>query len=78
MASLDRAVPLAEMDASAEGVEQDLDLDVATAFDQPLEDQAVVTERSLCLASRRGERVLKAVRVADRCASLCRRRRPPA
>ena len=78
MAALDRAVALAEMDAVPVRVEQDLDLDVATAFDEPLEDQPVVTERSRCLAPGRGERVLQAVRGRGRCACPCRRRRRPA
>ena len=40
VAALDRAVALAEVDARAVLVEQDLDLDVARADDQPLEDRA--------------------------------------
>ena len=51
MASLDRAVALAEMDAVAVSVEQHLDLDVARALDEPFEDQPVVAERGR--ASRR-------------------------
>ncbi len=41
---LDRAVALAEMDAVPLRIEEDLDLDVAAAFDQPLEDEPVVAE----------------------------------
>jgi hypothetical protein len=44
MPSLDREVTLAEMDAVAVAVEEDLDLDVASALDQPLEHKPVVTE----------------------------------
>ena len=51
MAALDRAVALAEVDAVAVRVEQDLDLDVAGALDEPLEDQPVVAEAAA--ASRR-------------------------
>ena len=45
VAALDRAVALAEVDARSVRVEQDLDLDVATAFDEPFEDEPVVPER---------------------------------
>ena len=51
MAPLDRAVALAEVDAVAGGIEQDLDLDVARALEEPLEDDAVVAERRLRLAT---------------------------
>src|SRR6185503_15707565 len=50
VAALDRAVALAEMDAVAVAVEQELDLDVARSLDQPLEDEPVVAERGQRLA----------------------------
>ena len=55
MAPLDGAVPLAEVDAVAVGVEQHLDLDVSRALDQPLQDESVVPERRQRLAPRRGQ-----------------------
>ena len=57
VAALDRAVALAERDARAVLVEQDLDLDVSCADDQPLEDQPVVTEGGSRLATGRRDRV---------------------
>ncbi len=44
MPALDRAVALAELDAVAGGIEEDLDLDVPGALDEPLEDEPVVAE----------------------------------
>src|SRR4051794_35516713 len=41
MAALRRAVALTEMNPVAVRVEQDLDLDVARALDQPFQDEAV-------------------------------------
>ena len=65
VAALERAVALAEVDAVPVGIEQDLDLDVAGALGQPLEDEPVVAEGGQRLASRGGERVRQAGRVAD-------------
>ena len=62
---LDRAVALAEVDAVALGVEQDLDLDVPGAFEEPLEDEPVVVEGGLRLASGGGEFGREAVGEAD-------------
>src|SRR4029077_8171939 len=45
MSALETAVPLAEMDAGPEPVEQDLDLDMAGSFEDPLEDEPIVAER---------------------------------
>jgi len=44
MAALDRAVTLAEVDAGAVAVEQELDLDMARAVEVSLEDEPIVTE----------------------------------
>src|SRR3989442_3743007 len=44
VAPLDRAVPLAEVDAMAEAVHRDLDLDVAVVLEPALEVQRVVAE----------------------------------
>jgi hypothetical protein len=63
---LDRAVAFAEVDAVAMRVEQDLDLDVAAALDQALEDQPLVAECRPCLAAGGGQRIGQAVRLADR------------
>src|SRR4029079_4590834 len=54
------------MDARTEGIEQDLDLDVAPAFDEALEDQPVVTECGRRLAPGAAERVGQAIRLAAR------------
>ena len=43
--ALDRAVALAEVDAGPMTIEQDLDLDMARALDEPLQDEPVVAER---------------------------------
>ena len=56
VAPLDRAVALAEVNARAVGVEQQLDLDVSRALEQPLEDQPIVRERALRFAPGGGER----------------------
>ena len=65
VASLDRAVALAEVDAIPVGIEQDLDLDVAGALDEPLEDQALVPERRARFPPRRGDVVEEGGLVAD-------------
>ena len=65
MAPLDRAVALAEVDAVAVAVEQDLDLDVPGALEEPLEDEPVVVEGGLRLASGGGEFGREAVGEAD-------------
>ena len=65
VAALDRAVALAEVDAVAVRIEQDLDLDVATALDEALEDEPVVTEGGRRLAPGGGERVGQAAGLAD-------------
>ena len=70
VAPLDRAVALAEVDAVPVAVEQDLDLDVAGAFEESLEDQAVVAEGCLGLAASGGELGREAVGVADRAHAL--------
>ena len=63
--TLDRAVPLAEVDAVPHGIEEDLDLDVATALDEPLEDQAVVAERRRRLPAGAGEGIGQCRGIAD-------------
>ena len=63
MAPLDRAVPLAEVDAVAVGVEQDLDLDVAWPLEEALEDEAVVAECRRRLAPAGRERIAQPIRV---------------
>src|SRR4029077_18744917 len=55
MATLGRAVALAEVDAVALPIEEHLDLDVARTLDEALEDQARVAEGALGLASRARE-----------------------
>ena len=70
VAPLDRAVALAEVDAVAVAVEQDLDLDVAGALEEPLEDEPVVVEGGLGLASGGGEVGREAVGEADRAHAL--------
>ena len=67
---LERAVPLAEVDAMPVGIEQDLDLDVARAVGQALEDEPVVAEGRQGLTSSGSERVGQAGRVADRVHAL--------
>src|SRR4051812_44804941 len=57
MAALDRAVTLAE--GAHIAVREQLDLDVVRTFDVALAEDAVVTERGLRLAARRGERVVQ-------------------
>ena len=47
------------------GIEQHLDLDVTSALHVPLEDEAIVAERPMRLAPRRGEGVEEAGRFAD-------------
>src|SRR5207344_2407802 len=54
--ALDRAIALAELDASTVGIEQDLDLDVTPALDEPLENEPVVPERRGCLTPGCGDR----------------------
>ena len=44
MAPLDRAIAITEVDAGPMAIEEDLDLDVAGAFEESLEDQAFVAE----------------------------------
>ena len=78
MSALDRAVALAEMDARAVAVEQDLDLDVARADDEVLEDQPVVVEGGCRLAPGRGDRVGECLGGHGPCACPCRRRPPRA
>ena len=65
MAALDRAVALAEVDAVAVSVEQDLDLDVPRALDEALEDQPIVTERGVRLAPSGGDLARQSREVAD-------------
>jgi hypothetical protein len=50
MVALDRAVALAEVDAVAVAVAEHLDLDVAAALDQALEEHAIVAEGAPGLA----------------------------
>ena len=76
--TLERAVAFAEVDAAPVAIEQDLDLDVPRAFDQALEDEAVVAERGCRLATRGSELVGEPVAARGRCACPCRRRRRPA
>ena len=75
---LDRAIALAEVDAVAVGVEQDLDLDVARPFEEALEDQPVVAEcrGRLATAPPRAHRPADPCRARSACP--CRRHRPPA
>ncbi len=78
MTALDRAVALAEVDAVAGGVEEDLDLHMAGSLEEALEDQPVVAEGGPGLASGGRERVRESRRDRGRPASPSRRRRPPA
>ena len=77
MTSLDRAVPLAEVDAVPMRVEEELDFDVARALDETLQDQAVVTERGGRLAPsgrQRGREVVHRSNRAHALATAARRR----
>ena len=65
VATLDRAISLAEVNAVADGVEEHLDLDVAATLDEPLEDQPTVTKRRRRLAPRSGQAVRQPVRLAN-------------
>ena len=76
--ALERAVALAEVDAVPVGIEEDLDLDMARAVGQALEDEPVVTERGPGLATRGGQRVAPGAPGRGPCACPCRRRRPTA
>ena len=78
VAPLGRAVALAEVDAVPMGVEQHLDLDVARAFDEALEDQPVVAERGEGLAPGAREGVRPAAQAPGPSACPCRRRPPRA
>jgi hypothetical protein len=63
--SLDRTVALAEMNAGAMGIEEELDLDVTRPFEEPLEDQPLVAEGSERLPARGGKRGLEVCRSPD-------------
>ena len=65
MASLERTIPLAEVDALSVGIEEDLDLDVACTLDEALQDEALVAERACRLAPGAGEVREQAVRVTN-------------
>ena len=65
MASLKRAIALAEMNATPMGIEEHLDLDVTPTFDEPLEDEPVVSERRQRLSTRRRQSVEEAIGIAD-------------
>ena len=65
VASLDRAVALAEVDAVAEAVDRDLDLDVAGVVEPLLEVQRVVAERGLRLGAADLDRLLELAGRAD-------------
>ena len=78
MAALERAVALAEVDAVPVAIEQDLDLDVARAFEEPLEDQPVVAERGRAPRVARRPAGPGGRRGRGRSACPCRRRRPRA
>ena len=77
VAALDRALALAEVDHVAVGVAEDLDLDVAAAFEVPLDEHGAVAERRPRLADARGDGVGQLVGRRARCACPGRRRRPP-
>ena len=70
VAALDRAVALAEVDARAMAIEQHLDLDVARADHQALEDQPVVIEGGCRLAPGRGDGVGQCLGATDRAHAL--------
>ena len=65
VASLDRALALAQRDDRALSVREKLDLDVARPLDVALAEDAVVPEGGLGLALRRLERLLQLSRRAD-------------
>ena len=65
MAALKRAVALAERDDASVPVGEELDLYVAGPFEEALEEDAVVAERRLRLAPRRGDGLVELGRVAD-------------
>ena len=63
---LDRAVTFAELYAGPMGIEQHLDLDVAAAFEEALQDQPVIAERAGSLTTGSSERVCQSLRLANR------------
>src|SRR5579862_106424 len=65
MAALDRAVALAERDDAAVPVGEELDLDMARAFEVALAEDGVVAERGLGFATRGRQSVLELGGVAD-------------
>ncbi len=65
VAALHGAIALAKMDAQTDGVEEDLDLDMAAPFDEPLEDQPAVAEGRDRLPARGGQLVRQAAGVTD-------------
>ena len=57
VAALHRALALEQVHAAAVLVAEDLDLDVARPFEEPLEQQASVAEGALGLGAGRGQRI---------------------
>ena len=78
VATLDRAVALAEVDAVAVAVDHDLDLDVAVVLQPLLEVERVVAEGGAGLGPADLEGGLAARGACGPSASPCRRRRPTA
>ena len=75
VAPLDGAVALAEMDARAEPVDRDLDLDVAVLVEPRLEVQGVVAEGGLAPPTGRPATPPRARATSGPSACPCRRRR---
>src|SRR3954452_10660096 len=65
MAPLGRAVALAEWDPAAVAIEEDLDLDVASALDEALEDELFVAERLAGLPASPGEGIAQVGWIPD-------------
>jgi hypothetical protein len=65
MAALQRTITLAQVDHISLRVRQDLDLDVARAFDQFLQIDSAIAERGFCLPARRLEEIRHFLQVPD-------------
>ena len=77
VATLDRAVALAEVDHVAVRVREHLHLHVARVLDEPLDVDRRVREVLLALAGRSCEGALRVVRATARAPCPCHRRPPP-
>jgi hypothetical protein len=76
VAALDRALALAQVDAVAVRIAEDLDLDVARLLDELLDEDAVVAEAVARLVAARGVAVERLGFVPGDAQAPCRRRPP--